>query len=337
MTLRMDTTMSDRAMTVAVAGATGFMGSHIVRELLAHGHSVRALVRTPAKASEVFQGVTGRERLTLVQGETVTDESASRLIEGAEACVNCIGIIREQQGQRFDFLHVRVPEILARACAQAGAGRFVQISALGADPDGRARYQKTKHAGEMAVRRSGLDWTIFRPGMILGVGGELGGLFAGWARGKSQPWLFLPYFTRRADGQWSYIPGETTDPVVAPIAVTDVARAVRLSLGNEETIGEIYNAVGAESVSWPDLLIAARDATPGAKPGIKPGGIPAPAAHLTATLAGIVGMGGMLPFDPGMASMGSEDSTASMEKFAAHFGFVPGSFQGALREAVANV
>lgn len=329
--------MNDQSMTVAVTGATGFVGSHIVRELLAHGHSVRALVRTPAKASDVFAGIEGRDRLSFVQAETVTDESASRLVEGAQACINCIGIIREQQGQRFDFLHVRVPELLASACKSHGVDRFIQISALGADPDGRARYQQTKYAGEKVLRRSGLDWTIFRPGLIVGEGGEFTEMMADWARGATQPWLFMPYFTRRADGQWSYIPGETTDPVVAPVSVTDLARAVRLALGNDETVGEIYNVVGAEAVSWPDLLIAARDATPRAKPNIRPGGIPAPAAYLAAMKMKLIGMGGMLPFDAGMAAMGAEDSTASIEKFAAHFGFVPGSFQGALRDAVARV
>lgn len=328
--------MSDQSMTVAVTGATGFVGHHIARELLEHGHAVRALVRTPAKATEAFKDAPNRDRLTLVQAETVTDESASRLVEGADACVNCIGIIREEQGQRFDFLHVRVPEMLTKACKAHGTDRYVQISALGADPDGRADYQKSKYAGEMAIRRSGVDWTIFRPSMVLGKGGEFGGMMAQWARGKTQPWLFMPYFTRKADGQWSLIPGETTDPIIAPIAADDLAKAVRLALGNEETIGEIYNAVGSEAVSWPEMLRAARDATPGAKKNIQPGGIPAPAAALAAMKMKFFGMGGMLPFDAGMAAMGAEDSTAALEKFEIHLGFLPGSYKGALREAVAS-
>ena len=329
--------MSDQSMTVAVTGATGFVGHHVVRELLAHGHSVRALVRTPGKATEAFKDAPNRDKLTLVQAETVSEDSASRLVEGADACVNSIGIIREQQGQRFDFLHVRVPELLTKACRSHGVDRFVQISALGADPDGRAEYQKTKYAGEKAVRRSGIDWTIFRPSMVLGEGGEFGGMMAQWARGKSQPWLFMPYFTRRADGQWSLIPDETADPIIAPISVHDLAKAVRLALGNDETVGEIYNAVVSDAVSWPEMLRAARYATPGAKQNIQPGGIPAPAAALAAMKMKFFGMGSMLPFDAGMASMGAEDSTASLEKFEAHFGFVPGSYQGALREAVAGV
>jgi len=329
--------MSEQNRTVAVAGATGFVGHHIVTELLARGFGVRVLVRDTSKAAEVFRDIEGRDRLTPVQAETVTAESASRLVEGAAACINCIGAIREQQGQRFDALHTRVPELLTKACVQHSVDRFVQISALGADPDGRAQYQKTKYAGEAVVRRSGLDWTILRPSLILGIGGEISEMMVKWARGTSQPFLFMPYFTRHADGQWTLLPGETTDPAVAPIPVDDLARAACDALNNENTIGEIFNCVGSETTSWPELLTFVRDNAKHTKPKIKPGGIPAPAAHLAATLAAAVGMGNLLPYDAGMASMASEDSTASLEKFQAHFGFTPGSYQGALRQAVADL
>lgn len=329
--------MSEQTKTVAVAGATGFVGRHVVAELLSRGYGVRALVRHTSKAAQVFREFEGKDRLTPVQAETVTSESAPRLVDGTIGCINCIGIIREQHAQRFETLHVRVPDLLTKACKAQGANRFIQISALGADPDGRAEYQRTKYAGEGFVRRSGLSWTIFRPSLVVGKGGEMGEMMADWARGKSQPWLFMPYFTRKANGQWDLIPGETTDPVVAPIAVTDLARAVADALEQDETIGEIYNAVGTETVSWPELLEFARDNTPGAKPKIQPAGVPGPAASMAAKVAGAVGMGGLLPYDAGMASMGSEDSTAGLDKFTKHFGFTPASFRGALREAVHNL
>ena len=329
--------MSEQNRTVAVAGATGFVGRHIVAELLSRGIGVRALVRNTSKASELFRDIEGRDRLTPVQADTVTSESASRLVEGASACINCIGILREQQGQRFESLHVRVPELLTAASVKHGVDRFVQISALGVDPDGRAEYQKSKYAGEGVVRRSGIDWTILRPSLVLGVGGELSEIMVDWARGKIQPYMFMPYFTRRADGKWCLLPSDTVDPEVAPIPVDDLARAACDALDNCETIGEIYNCVGSEVTTWPEILTFVRDNAKNTKPKINPGGVPAPAAHLAATVAGVVGMGNLLPYDAGMASMASEDSTASLDKFQAHFGFTPGSYQGALREAVANL
>lgn len=326
------------AKTVAVAGATGFIGRHVVADLLARGWAVRALVRDTEKATRVFRSLPDRSRLATVTAESVGARSAAELAEGADACVNCIGIIRERDGERFEALHVRAVELLVAACAASGTvKRFVQVSALGVTPDGRAPYQRTKHEGEMIVRRGPMPWTIFRPGIVVGAGGELTGLMASWARGATQPYVFMPYFTRREDGRWTLLPGETADPRVAPVAVEDLARAIGDAIGNPRTAGEIYNICGSETVPWPALLEFVRDHTPRAKPGIRPAGIPAPAAHLAATVAGVVGLGGLLPFDPGMAAMAADDSTADLAKVEEHFGFEPRSFREPLRAAVASL
>lgn len=320
-----------KSMTVAVAGATGFVGRHVVGELTSRGHRVRALVRDNTKAGEVLGILQDSDRITRVTAPSLSEASARELTDGADACVNCIGIIREEHGNRFDALHVRAVEMLTEACRSSGAvERFVQVSALGVTPDGRAKYQRTKAEGERVVRHSGLAWTIFRPSAVLGEGGELMEMMREWARGRQAPFAFMPYFTRRSDGQWSVVPSETTDPRIAPVLVEDLARAVADSLEQPETAGEVYNICGSESVTWPELLTAVRDSTPGAKPNISPAGIPAPAAHAAATVAGFLGLGGLLPFDPGMAAMAAEDSTADLAKFESHFGFEPRSFRDAL-------
>ena len=315
-------------MTVAVTGATGFVGRHVVAELARRGHTVRAMVRDAAKAGRAFAGVEDRSRVVSVQADSISAASADRLVEGADACVNCIGIIREQQGQRFEALHVRAVDALVRACEKNDDfERFIQISALGVRPEGRAAYQQTKAEGERIIRRSRLPWTIFRPSAIVGEEGELTELLRDWSRGKAAPFLFMPYFTRRADHVWSVWPGETEDPTLAPVPVTDLARAVADALELGTTVGEVYNVCGEESVSWPEFLRFVRDNTPGAKPRIAPAGLPAPPAVVAAQIAGIVGVGSLLPFDAGMAAMASEDSTADMGKFEADFGYLPASFR----------
>ncbi len=317
-------------MTVAVAGATGFVGRHVVAELARRGHTVRALVRDATKAGRAFADVEDRSKVVAVQADSISTESARRLTEGADACVNCIGIIREQQGQRFEALHVRAVDALVRACERnEDFERFVQISALGVSPEGRATYQKTKAEGERIIRRSRLPWTIFRPSAVVGEGGELTEMLRDWSRGKAPPFLFMPYFTRRADHVWSVWPAETEDPMLAPVLVTDLARAVADCLELGSTVGEVYNVCGEEAVSWPELLEFVRDHTQGAKAKIQPAGLPAPPAVVAAQIAAIVGIGSLLPFDAGMAAMAAEDSTADMGKFDADFGFVPASFRTA--------
>jgi uncharacterized protein YbjT (DUF2867 family) len=309
--------------TVAVTGSTGFVGREITRRLLAGGYRVRALVRDRAKAKDVLP--VADDRLTLVQGDALDGETPARLVEGAAACIHLIGIIREEDGATFVRSHVRTTEAMLAACSRAGCLRFVQMSALGVSHDGISEYQRTKWDAEVLVRASGLDWTIFRPGLIHGRDSSFIDLAVGWARGESQPWFFMPYFTRRVEDPSCPVgPAPEFDPVVAPVAVQDVAEAFFKAIAAPTTIGEIYNLVGPESISWPDMLRFVRDRVPATKPSIHPWGVPGDLAALGAKAAKFAGLGWVLPFDEGMARMGMQDSVASMDKVSADLGL---SFQ----------
>jgi 2-alkyl-3-oxoalkanoate reductase len=89
--------------TVAIAGASGFIGSHIARELLSRGYAVTGLVRSRDTARETLPR---DERLRLVQGDAGDEAALATLVAGAAACINCIGLLREGAGQTFRKLHV---------------------------------------------------------------------------------------------------------------------------------------------------------------------------------------------------------------------------------------
>jgi len=310
--------------TVAVAGATGFVGQHIIRALTDAGHHVRAMVRDPEKASKVLPA--GVEH---VRAERIGPESAEALAEGCDTFIYLIGIIREAptEGKRFGLLHVDGVRWSLEACKQAGATRFLHMSALGADPEGRAEYQRSKFKGEQLVRASGLDWTIFRPSLIHGPGGEFTKMMADWARGSIPPWFTMPYFERRADGRWSLVPAETVAPRIQPVTVEDVASAFVGSINNEQSFGEVYNLAGSEVLEWPEMLEFVRDRVPHANKSIRANPVPAPPAWATANVMDFIGLGGLMPFDAGMAAMGSEDSTASTVKANADLGLEPAPFR----------
>lgn len=314
--------------TVAVAGATGFVGRFIVKELLSRGYAVRGLVRDRAKAAAVLPK---DAKLTLVTGDVQDGASLAELSRGAWACVNAIGILREGHGQTFRKLHVDATRALVAACREAGVERFVQVSALGVTDDGKTKYQKTKFEGEGIVRRSGLAWTILRPSLVHGADGEFMTLAKGWVTGSKQPWFFLPYFTRgvlTSDVPLAAIRREPGS--IQPVAVEDVAWAAAESLAKPDAAGEVINLVGPEVLTWPELLRAVRDAVPGANPDLEPLGIPAEAAAVQAVIATKMGIGGLLPFDAGMAVMGSSDSTASADKARAVLGFEGRGFRKAM-------
>lgn len=151
---------------VFVTGGTGFVGRTLIQALRAEGHVVRCLVR---RGSE--HDLRGFEAIERVEGDVLARASLDEAMSGCDAVVHLVGIIREHpaRGITFERLHVDATLNILAAATTAGVRRLLHTSALGARPDARARYHRTKWRAEEAVRSSGLDWTIFRPSIIYGV------------------------------------------------------------------------------------------------------------------------------------------------------------------------
>lgn len=312
--------------TVAVTGATGFVGRAVVRALLERGWSVRVLARDGSKARRVLPA---DRRLAMVQGSVLDGVSPARLLAGAEACVHLVGIIRPAPGgQTFERVHVEATRAMIDACRAAGVQRFAHMSALGVTPDGKAEYQRTKFEGEQLVRRSGLAWTVFRPGVIHGPEGELVGQIRRWCEGAAQPWVFIPYFTRLVDHDEGVVLSRVSleAAMVQPVAVEDVAQCFARCLDRPQTVGEVYNVVGRERLTWKQFMTFFRDRLPHADRSLPVWGVPGPLAAAQAVAASAIGLGGLLPFDAGQAMMAQEDATADTDKLAAHLEIEPRGF-----------
>jgi uncharacterized protein YbjT (DUF2867 family) len=321
---------------VAVTGATGFVGRHMVRALLDRGHRVRALVRDANKAASVLpDGGT----VEWCEADSISESSAQRLVDGTDAACHLIGIIREAPGgQTFKRMHTEATRWMVRACENAGFpsrnARYLHMSALGVRDNGVSAYQRTKFEAEQIVRYSDLDWTIFRPGLIHGADSEIFALMKGWCEGREAPYLFLPYFQRVG----IHPPGSGRPPLtieapsVAPVHIDDVCAAFCAALESEDAVGEIYPLAGPEVMTWPEMLRKVRDVLPQAKPGLPAIGLPAPIAAAKAIVAKRLGMGPLLPFDEGMARMSAEDSVAPSVKARAQLGVAPRAFTVTLPE-----
>lgn len=319
-----ETAMAQRV--IAVAGATGFVGRHVVREMLRRGWRARALARDIDRASKALHTADHPEAIDIVTGDTMDRAALARLCAGTDAIVNCVGIIREAPGgQTFHRVHVRTTRNLIDACSSAGVRRFIQISALGVRDEAPTEYQRSKFEAEMLLRSSGLDWTILRPSMILGEGSEFVHMARGWVTGKAMPHVFVPYFRRHVSGP--PIPGlaKLVDARLQPVAVEDVALAVCESIERAGAIGEVYHLTGPETLTMPEVLQRIREATPLSKD-LPMLGIPHTIAAMKARAAKLVGLRDALPFDYGMAVMASEDSVARKEKVRGQLGFEPRAF-----------
>jgi NADH dehydrogenase len=158
-------------------------------------------------------------------------------MRGATAAVNLVGIL-DGSAAMFDAVHARGAGHVAQAAAKAGADRFVQVSAIGADAQSPAAYARSKAAGEAAVRAAFPTATVVRPSIVFGREDAFLNRFAGMAR--SMPFM-MPVVAGKTKFQ--------------PVYVGDVAAAITAALGDPATFGgQTYELGGPRVYSFRDLL-----------------------------------------------------------------------------------
>ncbi|WP_420347730.1 NAD-dependent epimerase/dehydratase family protein [Pelagibius sp.] len=166
---------------VALTGATGFVGGHILRQLTAAGWQVRALTRRSDGLGSPGPGVTP------VVGGLESEAALAELVKGADAVVHCAGLVAARRLRDFDQVNHRGTARLAEIASSAPVPpRFLLISTLAARAPQVSRYAASKHLGEEALRQRGdaLFWQILRPPVVYGPGDRATlGLFRQFSRG----------------------------------------------------------------------------------------------------------------------------------------------------------
>lgn len=146
-------------MTVAITGATGFVGQALVDLALARGIGVQALARRPQAA---------RKGVKWVQGDLADKRALGRLVKGAEAVIHVAGVVTAPDAAGYEAGNVTGTLAVIEAALRAGVPRFVHVSSLSAREPQLSAYGQSKLRAEKLVKASGLDWTIVRPPAIYG-------------------------------------------------------------------------------------------------------------------------------------------------------------------------
>lgn len=155
--------------TILVIGASGFVGRHLAKALLAEGYAIRCLARDPAR----LQDLTGCE---IVQGDISDLSSMQRAMESIQAVYISIHTLSPQRtsGARPRFMDVEKNGLqnVVTACRSRGVHRVVYVTSLGILPDAASEWLRERWHTEQLLLNSGLDATVIRPGNIVGVGGR---------------------------------------------------------------------------------------------------------------------------------------------------------------------
>jgi len=224
-------------MKVLVSGATGFVGREVVQQLHDAGHEIHFLTRrtTSASARAVEWGFDGQVHF----GDVLDAQSLFEATKGLDAVIHLVGIISETGRNTFENVHTRGTQNVVTAAKQSGLRRFGHMSALGTRPDARSRYHQSKWAAEEIVRRSGLDFTIFRPSIIYGPGDQFVNLFAKIIRRS-------PIVPLIGGGRTRF----------QPVPVENVAAAFVKALTEPRAVGQTFDLCGTETLSLSEMVDA---------------------------------------------------------------------------------
>ncbi|NSY37359.1 complex I NDUFA9 subunit family protein [Leisingera sp. ANG59] len=219
---------------VTIYGGSGFVGRYIARRMAKDGWRVRVAVRRPNEAMHVKPyGVPGQ--VEPVFCNVRDDMSVASVMQGADAVVNCVGVLNELGKNTFGAIHAEGAGRIARIASQQGVANLVHISAIGADADAASEYSRTKAAGEAAVQQHFPGAVILRPSVIFGAEDGFFNRFAGMTR-------LSPFLPIAAGGTR-----------FQPVFVDDVAKAaVKGAQGEAE--GGVYELGGPEVKTFRALM-----------------------------------------------------------------------------------
>ena len=275
---------------ILVTGASGFVGSHVLPELLGAGHRVVALVRTQQAGEKVARRVPANQvaNLEVRTGDVDRPGTLVPALAGVDAVVHLAAIPRDWNGgRRLLAVNLDGTRNVIAAMQAAGVRRLVHLGALGVEDRKELHYAKSKARAERAVMDSGLDWTILKPSLLFGPG----------------------------DGSSRF----------QPLHVADLALCVRLSLERPDTIGHAYELGGPRTWTYREIAAEVCRAT-GRRRVIL--GMPVPLIALVAGAAEAVHV--PFPVATDQLRQLALDNVGPVDGVHSAFGFVPRRMEGEL-------
>jgi uncharacterized protein YbjT (DUF2867 family) len=207
--------------TLAITGATGFVGQTLVRMALEGGWRVRALTRSPKPSSD---------GLIWINGSLEDSASLAELMRGSDAVIHVAGVVNAADRAGFAKGNIEGTRAVVKASENASIRRFVHVSSLSAREPALSNYGWSKAEAETVVASSNLDWTMVRPPAIYGPGDrDMLDLFRMAQRG----FILMPPAGR-----------------LSVIEVSDLARLLLALANTPETISKIYDADDGRAGGW---------------------------------------------------------------------------------------
>ena len=228
--------MQNNQRIIAIFGAGGFLGKHLMRQLTKLDYRVKVATRNPYLKG-YLKPLGNPGQIELFKTNIFNPEDVRQVLKDCDFAINLVGILYETRKQKFDQVHSQFPNLLSNLCSEVGIKNLVHISALGVKERHTSLYMQSKLLGEKNIQNNFKASVIIRPSVVFGPEDKFFNTFASIAQ-------FSPGLPLVGGGKTKF----------APIYVGDVAKAIvrALELNNSEP--KIYELGGPENYSFKELI-----------------------------------------------------------------------------------
>ena len=221
---------------IAIFGAGGFLGRHLMRELTKLDYRIKVATRNPYLKG-YLRPLGNPGQIELIKTNIFNEEEVKQVLKNCDYAINLVGILHETRKQKFNQIHSYFPHLLSNLCNELGLKKLIHISALGVKEKHNSQYIQSKFQGEKNIKNIFKQSVILRPSLIFGPEDKFFNTFASYAR-------ISPVIPLIGGGKTKF----------APIYCVDVGKAIvkALELNNMEP--KIYELGGPENYSFKELM-----------------------------------------------------------------------------------
>ena len=228
--------MQNNQKIIAVFGAGGFLGKHLMRELTKLDYRVKVATRNPYLKG-YLKPLGNPGQIELFKTNIFNEDDVRNVLKNSDFVINLIGILYETRKQKFNQIHSQFPFLLSNLCKELGVQNLVHISALGVNENHTSKYMQSKLQGEKNIIDNFKPSVILRPSVVFGPEDKFFNTFAALAQ-------FSPIIPLVGEGKTKF----------APIYVGDVAKSIVKSLELNNPDVKIYELGGPENFSFKELM-----------------------------------------------------------------------------------
>ena len=228
--------MQNNQKIIAIFGAGGFLGKHLMRELTKLDYRVKVATRNPYLKG-YLKPLGSPGQIELFKTNIFDQESVKQVLKNCDLAINLVGILYETRKQKFNQIHSQFPHLLSNLCNELGTKNLIHVSALGVRERHTSQYMQSKLQGEKNIQDNFKPSVILRPSLVFGPEDKFFNTFASIAQ-------FSPVLPLIGGGKTKFV----------PIYVGDVAKAVVKTLDLNNSEPEIYELGGPKNYSFKELM-----------------------------------------------------------------------------------